>query len=73
MVDRDQVQKLLYTHFIVHGNHSLNDQGEVIVTGDLTLRTNLAQLPVRFAHVSGKVRCERNHLSTLEGAPLRCV
>lgn len=78
MVDVDQIQELLSTHFKLESFGSKGDgsfhidatSGKVSVQGSVTLRSlKVSQLPVKFHKVMGHFKCQNNTLTTLAGAP----
>jgi hypothetical protein len=63
---------LLRTKLVTLGikNWTVNKDGLVDVEGDCYLNDrSLKKLPVKFGRVTGDFICERNELTTLEGAP----
>ena len=69
MVDKNQIKQLIKLHFKRTGAISLDPQGVVSCTGDLTLVGSMSQLPVQFAQVDGDFYCSMNKLTSLAGAP----
>jgi hypothetical protein len=73
MVDVDQIEQLLKTHFGIWGTYTIDSHtGIVDVHGNVVLdyQKKVTQLPVRFGHVQGSFDCSENHLVTIEGAPV---
>lgn len=80
MVNQDdeyqlKVQKLLGDNFYIRDNAqhvsgwTIEEDGRVLVYGDVKLVTLQSQLPLRFSKVLGDFECFDTGLKTLEGAP----
>jgi hypothetical protein len=70
VINVKQIKKLLKTHFKINGSVTVNpDTGVVDVIGDVELKSNLAQMPVQFGHVTGDFWCYGTSLTNLTGAP----
>jgi hypothetical protein len=51
-------------------NYTINSDGSIDVDGDVNLENmKLSKLPLKFRNVSGCFYCNRNQLTSLEGAP----
>jgi hypothetical protein len=52
-------------------NYTINSDGSIDVEGDVLInfKRDLGKLPLRFGRVTGKFKCVRSGLTTLEGCP----
>lgn len=69
MVDVNRIEQLFHSNFLSRGIVSVNEQGEVSVTGNVKLTSQVSQLPVQFDVVEGSFECQHNQLTSLQGAP----
>ena len=71
MVDKNEISRFLKKHFEITGEVTIDDEGLVSCTGDVTLKQQKKwkRLPVAFDKVGLTFGCYNNQLTTLEGAP----
>lgn len=62
------IARLLKTHFLIHGDWHVNDQGQVDVPGLVQMQTPMPELPVKFGTVKD-FSCNGMMLGSLTGAP----
>ena len=71
MVDVNKIHNLLNYHFTTRGDVSIDPaSGQVHVSGNVELTSELSQLPVSFGRVDGDFWCQGNKLTSLQGAPV---
>lgn len=70
MVDIQQIEQLLKSHFEIRGDIIIDEHtGVVHVRGYVRLTKSCDQLPVQFGKVSSNFSCSNQNLRTLQGAP----
>jgi hypothetical protein len=67
------IPELLKTYFSINRHYNIIDgdlyNGIIDVDGNVSLIKRISKLPVQFGNVSGDFNCDRNKLTTLQGAP----
>lgn len=66
---REEIARLLDSHFNLTGKYSISDNLVVDVNGSVKLKTRTNRLPIKFGKVSGNFDCGKRGLATLEGCP----
>ena len=67
---REEINRLLKTHFRIDGKIEYHDDGSISVDGNVDLTDNsITHLPVRFRKVDGYFYCDSTNLTSLEGSP----
>ena len=71
MVDQNKIMSLLEEHFQCKGTVKIDDQGQITVDGNVTLKpTSVIPAEIRFLEVTGQFVCSNNpQLRSLKGAP----
>jgi hypothetical protein len=69
MVDKKEVMALLKANFKTTGQVTIDPEGLITCQGNVILKRQLLQFPVRFKSVLGHFHCDTNQLLTLDGAP----
>jgi hypothetical protein len=69
MVDKKEVMALLKANFKTTGQVTIDPEGLITCQGNVILKRQLPQFPVRFKSVLGHFQCDYNQLTTLDGAP----
>ena len=75
-VEYEQTKTILSQNFKIESNAlypagwMFDQDGKIVVAGDLHLTRSQSQLPLRFSKVHGTFTCNNKNLRTLEGCPL---
>ena len=70
MQSREEIDRLLKTHFRIRGEIEYHDDGSISVVGDIYLiDKSIAHLPVKFRKINGSFGCYSTNLTSLEGSP----
>lgn len=69
MVDKKEIRSLLKANFKTTGQVTIDAEGLITCQGNVILKRQLPQFPVRFKSVLGYFQCDYNQLTTLDGAP----
>lgn len=70
MVDKENTWQLTRRYFVLGGSITINDQNQVSVSGNVTAREEMDQLPVQFDHVAGYFKLgQQTKLTSLVGCP----
>ena len=70
MQSREEINRLLKTHFRIGGEVEYHDDGSISVDGGVLLNEkSITRLPVKFRKVSGYFSCYKSKLTSLEGSP----
>jgi hypothetical protein len=79
MVDKDQILRLIKTHFVVVSNTSLENSIEILDDGGVDVQGHVVmtrpaggKIPVRFNMIDGIFRAEGVGLKNLENVPYVC-
>ena len=69
MVDKKQILALLEDNFHYDGTVSIDSNGLVSCTGNIVLKRQVHEIPVKFSRVDGNFYCNHNQLTTLKYSP----
>lgn len=73
VINKNRIEKTLLEHFNIDGNHTIDDDGYVSITGNCSSKKNtkhiMNMIPIKFLSVSRHFILENIPISSLENAP----